>query len=95
MARQNRSQDIRKIAVIEAMIDIWAEVLGVHLVKSDSDFFKLGGDSLMATNLTAMIEERFGCYVDSNEVFENPTPQGLLRHIGCFLERSATATAGD
>jgi acyl carrier protein len=80
--------------MIEVMIEMWSEVLGGQPVKPDSDFFKLGGDSLMATNLTAMIEERLGCYLDSNEVFENPTPQDLLAHIGSFLGASASAAAG-
>lgn len=70
--------------MIDEMIEVWGEILPVAAIEPTSDFCKLGGDSLMATNLAALIEERFEVFVDSYEVFENPTPRDLTDHLQAF-----------
>ena len=54
------------------MADIWADLLAVESVQPTDNFFKLGGDSLMATNLVVMVEQRFGLRMDPIEVFNTP-----------------------
>ncbi|MGD9418973.1 MAG: amino acid adenylation domain-containing protein [Verrucomicrobiota bacterium JB025] len=47
-------------AVEVRLAEIWQEVIGVAEVGRDDDFFALGGDSLMALRLFAMIAREFG-----------------------------------
>jgi acyl carrier protein len=69
------ADDVRE-AGGEDLVDDIALLLGRILAKTeitaDSDFFRLGGDSLAAVNLMVAIEERFGIKVDPVVIFERP-----------------------
>lgn len=58
----------------EAMVaGIWSSVLGVTTVGADSDFFDLGGNSLVAVQLIAQIREATGVRLPMRAIFETPT----------------------
>lgn len=49
--------------VERALVDLWEELLRVRPVGVRDDFFELGGDSLLAVELFALIERRMGRYL--------------------------------
>jgi phthiocerol/phenolphthiocerol synthesis type-I polyketide synthase E len=58
----------------EAMVaGIWSSVLGVTTVRAESDFFDLGGNSLVAVQLIAQIREATGVRLPMRAIFETPT----------------------
>ncbi|GAB1510974.1 amino acid adenylation domain-containing protein [Actinophytocola sp. KF-1] len=56
---------------------VWTELLGVQDVTPTANFFELGGDSLLATQLVARLRARFGMTVPIPAVFEHPTLRGM------------------
>ncbi|WP_043774779.1 alpha/beta fold hydrolase [Desulfomicrobium escambiense] len=60
-------------AVEEKLADIWHRLLGVESVDADADFFGLGGHSILAIRLAAMIEKELGLRVSLTELFAHPT----------------------
>lgn len=62
------------------LIDIWKALLGVD-ASTDSDYFRLGGDSLMATRLRRRIEERFEIEFSLETVFEAPVLADMAARI--------------
>lgn len=60
---------------------IWAEVLGIPEVGAKDDFFSLGGDSILATQILSRI--RVGMEVELSFVvfLETPTVQGMAKSI--------------
>jgi len=84
----NNSKDSKKEKLIlpktkkeKAMAKIWANILrippsniGIH-----SNFFDLGGDSLMVIELECLAEKE-GIYLDANTIFSNPTIAALLEN---------------
>jgi acyl carrier protein len=56
---------------------IWAEVLGVDRVEADDDFFEIGGYSLLAVQIIARLEERFGVQLTVRQFFEHTTAAEL------------------
>jgi non-ribosomal peptide synthetase component F/aryl carrier-like protein len=60
-------------AVDPALRAIWAEVLGVDAPDVDDDFFALGGNSLLATQITARVADVLGVEVALDALFEAPT----------------------
>jgi nonribosomal peptide synthetase protein BlmVIII len=55
----------------------WSTLLGVPQIGPADDFFDLGGDSLLALRLLAMMRDEYGVDVPVARVFESPTLAGL------------------
>ncbi|HDU0748836.1 TPA: acyl carrier protein, partial [Staphylococcus pseudintermedius] len=60
---------------------IWIKNLEIDNIDSDSNYFKLGGNSLSATKLLVEIEKKLKCKLTLNEVFSNPEFESLLSLI--------------
>jgi pimeloyl-ACP methyl ester carboxylesterase len=60
---------------------MFAELFGADHVDADEDFFALGGDSLLATGLTANIERVFGVVLPVSVLLEAPTPAALAEVV--------------
>lgn len=79
--------------MIREVSEMWAETLGVQAVGPDDDFFKLGGDSLMATTLVALIEERFGVLLDPVDVFDFSVLSDFMAHLEGAIAAGGVAAA--
>ncbi|MFE3188837.1 amino acid adenylation domain-containing protein [Nocardia sp. NPDC059240] len=64
-------------AVEEIVAGVFAEVLGVARVGADDDFFALGGNSLVATQVVARLGVAIGDRVPVRALFETPTVTAL------------------
>lgn len=62
------------------LIEIWNALLGAD-ASTDSDYFRLGGDSLMATRLRRQIEEDFEIEFSLDAVFEFPVLADMAARI--------------
>nr|WP_258957122.1 non-ribosomal peptide synthetase [Rhodococcus globerulus] len=63
----------------EVVTEVFASVLGVDRVGIDDNFFDLGGNSIVATRITAELDERIGRRVRLQALFLDPTPAGVAR----------------
>jgi acyl transferase domain-containing protein/acyl carrier protein len=59
------------------LTDIWGELLGIQGIGVEDDFFELGGDSLLATQLVARLREMFQLELLEISIFEEPTIAAL------------------
>ncbi|WP_153349207.1 non-ribosomal peptide synthetase, partial [Nocardia aurantia] len=65
----------------EAVVaEIFAELLGAARVGADDDFFELGGNSLIATQVVARLSAALRIDVGVRTVFEAPTVAALAAH---------------
>ncbi|GAA4083699.1 non-ribosomal peptide synthetase [Nonomuraea soli] len=55
----------------------WTKLLGLDSVGRDENFFRLGGDSLLATRLVAEVRGAWGVDLPMREVMRAPTVAGL------------------
>ena len=60
---------------------LWQELLGVRQPDGHSDFFALGGDSLIALQLIGRIRQKFGAALAIRDVFDSPTIARLAQRI--------------
>lgn len=63
------------------IIEIFRRVLDLNEVDASSDFFELGGDSLLATRVLSAIAREFGVELFYDEFIENPSPEGLFARV--------------
>lgn len=70
-----------KDLVEEYLIDAYKDVFGFQNLGATQDFFDVGGDSLKAASLTAIIRNKLGIKVDVSQIFAHTTPRQLARFI--------------
>ena len=79
------------------VIALFEEILGVSGVGRSDDFFDLGGHSIRAVELIALIEKRLGKRMGVMEMMEGPTPAEIAARIDAgdvgVLERRLVAMA--
>jgi amino acid adenylation domain-containing protein/non-ribosomal peptide synthase protein (TIGR01720 family) len=75
----------------EMIARIWSEVLEIPEVGITENFFELGGQSLLATQVISRINDRCGVSFDLRVLFEQPTVQGLATAVK--TQRSTPAAA--
>ncbi|QRY46311.1 acyl carrier protein [Mycolicibacterium boenickei] len=63
------------------IIQIFARVLDTREVNAWSDFFELGGDSLLATRVLSAIARDYGTELLYEDFVENPSPEGLFTKL--------------
>ena len=67
--------------VEEMLVGLWAQVLDLECVSIDDNFFQLGGESLLATQLISHIREAMQIEMSFLRFFETPTVSGMARSI--------------
>jgi amino acid adenylation domain-containing protein/non-ribosomal peptide synthase protein (TIGR01720 family) len=85
-------------AVEELLAGIYAQVLGVEppqRVGVDDSFFDLGGDSLSAVRLIAVVNKGLDAGLSVRTLFEAPTVAQLAPRIGGDEDRLEPLTAGE
>lgn len=68
---------------------VWEATLGLETVGAKDDFFELGGNSLIAIDLTARLHDAVSCAVAVTALVRYPTVRSLTRLITESLEPGA------
>jgi acyl-CoA synthetase (AMP-forming)/AMP-acid ligase II len=70
----------------KALAGIWAELLGVEQVGVHDNFFKLGGDSLLATRVLIRLHQIMHVEVEVSRFFEAPTVGEMADHLETLVQ---------
>ena len=62
---------------VDLVLAIFRRVLPGYDLDVDSDFFTIGGDSLLATQIVGRVWQRFGVEIPFQALFERSTIAGL------------------
>ncbi|WP_049580202.1 phosphopantetheine-binding protein, partial [Streptomyces sp. SBT349] len=73
--------------------EIWTDVLGVGDLTGSSDFFALGGDSLLGVTVAHRLSLRFDVVLSVITMFDNPTIDQAAAEIRRLRGRAATQGA--
>ncbi|MDV7267921.1 amino acid adenylation domain-containing protein, partial [Rhodococcus oxybenzonivorans] len=79
-------------ATESVVAEVFADVLGVERVGLDDDFFALGGNSLIATQVAARLGRALDSRVPVRELFDAPTVEALAARVA-VLAGSGGGTA--
>jgi amino acid adenylation domain-containing protein len=70
---------------------IWQAVLNLEKIGVNDDFFELGGNSLLATQIVSRVQKTFEINLPLRSFFENPTIAGLSQAMEELRNNGATA----
>ena len=59
---------------------IWAELLGIPEADVDTDFFDLGGHSLLLMDLARLLDQKLAIKTDVRTLLEHPTIAKFTAH---------------
>ena len=71
----------------EMLAKLWGSVLGLERVSIHSNFFELGGDSLLATKLAYQVRSVFEIELPLTTLFRHPT----VAHLALLVEEELAA----
>ncbi|MFS0581059.1 amino acid adenylation domain-containing protein [Brevibacillus sp. 179-C9.3 HS] len=75
-----------------ALAAIWCQLFDVERVGVTDNYFELGGDSLLATRLSALVRSKLGVELSLGRIFEKPTIAGLAQHVQMLMEQTEAAS---
>jgi amino acid adenylation domain-containing protein len=67
------------------MWDIWTKMLSVKNIGANSNFFDVGGNSLLAMKLVALIKDEMNIHISVTLIFESPNLQSICSYIDAIL----------
>ena len=71
------------------LTDIWSRILGIEAIGIYDDFFRLGGDSILATQVVSHVRRIMGVELSPIAMFETPTIAGLVRKLHLLREQAS------
>ena len=77
-----------EVPSMHSLKSCWQKVTGIDSINSSSNFFKLGGDSLLAQQLISAIEDRFNIRLSYRDFSENSTFSDMLNILTIRYERA-------
>lgn len=77
--------------LLQAMLSIWQEAIGLPDLNATTDFYDAGGYSLKAARIIAMSKHRLGLQVHYEDIVQQRTVQNLVEH----LQARETVALGD
>lgn len=75
----------------EEIAGIWAKVLGVEPVGVNDNFFDLGGDSLVMTEVISQIRHKLQTELSFRDFFNNPTIAEVAAHLSRPHQKATAA----
>jgi acyl carrier protein len=75
------SYDAPRNRIEQTLLGLWQELLGIEDIGIRDDFFELGGQSLLATQLISRARASFGVDLPLRAFFTTPTIAGLSDKI--------------
>jgi phthiocerol/phenolphthiocerol synthesis type-I polyketide synthase E len=65
----------------EVLLTVWAGILGTEKIGVEDDFFELGGDSVLGTQIVSRLREVFRMDLPPILLFEAPTIEKLANYM--------------
>ncbi|MFF8658043.1 type I polyketide synthase [Streptomyces huasconensis] len=80
--------------VLERVLALLEQGLGIDQLAPDDDFYELGGDSMLAVEIVTALRDLFGVEVDVDEFAGLRTPDEMAAHIRAALAGTSAAHSG-
>ncbi len=92
---QNKNLGRFAISTEKRIENIFTSILGTHQVINKSDFFELGGDSILAISLIDMLSKELNINIEMEQLYLNSTPEKLSHLVTSNSDQIELATKND
>lgn len=75
---------------VKSIVVMWNDVLKRNDIEYNSNFFQVGGHSLLAMDLVQLFKNDFDCKISIKDIMLNPTPLKLAHKIGSLNKVEVT-----
>lgn len=65
----------------EVLLSVWGGILGMEKIGIEDDFFELGGDSILATQIISRLRQMFRMDLPPIILFDAPTIEKLAQYM--------------
>jgi acyl carrier protein len=72
---------VGEVAVLSELKDLWHRILNADAINEEDDFFKIGGNSMLAIQMLVKTTEKFHVDLDLDKFFASPTLRALSDQI--------------
>ncbi|MDP4147305.1 MAG: condensation domain-containing protein, partial [Bacillota bacterium] len=77
------------------MGQIWGSVLGFHSIDVNSDFYEIGGDSIIALNIANTVSKSMNIKIETTDLFKYPSIEKISFYIDTEYLNTDTKTTAD
>ncbi|MGB3189381.1 MAG: phosphopantetheine-binding protein, partial [Limnoraphis sp.] len=81
LSSQPRNFIAPRTPIEQDLARIWEDLLEVHPISIDDNFFEIGGDSLLATRFISRVKQIFQIELTLRDFFEEPTINTVAEYI--------------
>nr|AET25253.1 putative nonribosomal peptide synthetase subunit [Rhodococcus fascians D188] len=74
-------RNMSKQRMATTITSFWERALGEENLTLDDNFFDLGGDSLTAAKILALIQREYGLQAELHLIFNNPTIEEFVEAV--------------
>nr|WP_185964341.1 non-ribosomal peptide synthetase [Aliikangiella marina] len=78
--------DVPRTITENALFKVWSEVLGISNFNFQESFFRLGGNSLLATKVIARLNEKYSITVKLKDLFQNSRFDELVKFVEASIK---------
>lgn len=68
-------------ALHEALVSVWSGILNIEKIGIQDDFFELGGDSVLATQMISRLRQMFQVDLPAVALFDAPTVEKFAHYM--------------
>lgn len=72
--------------LLDAISEIWKEILKVEEIRKEDNFFELGGNSLNMIQLSNILMEQYSFHLELEKFMEAPSIESLVINLMNFFE---------
>ncbi|CAM5711780.1 hypothetical protein SCALM49S_00309 [Streptomyces californicus] len=78
------------VALLDTTSTALRDVLDLHRIDPEANFFSLGGNSLLAVRVAGRLSHALGQRIPATAVLNHPTARGLARHLAELVSEPAS-----
>ncbi|RFB33980.1 non-ribosomal peptide synthetase [Brevibacillus sp. VP] len=86
-AKTEKAYTAPRTPIETALVAIWCQLFGMERVGIADNYFELGGDSLLATRLSALVRSKFEVELSLGRIFEKPTIAGMAEQVQTLMDQ--------